>query len=113
MRQQSLPLISSAPCFGNSGNSSKFRKRKSPSILDFYRYKRNSNMQNMEHKQKGTIQLSNSSKPVKSSSPSLPQTWTAIDKRAKRKLTFATDGSKGQSKLIWSDKTDQTLNRRL
>ncbi|CAI9302430.1 unnamed protein product [Lactuca saligna] len=117
IRQQSLPLISSAPCFGHSGNSSKFRKRKSPSILDFYRYKSNSNsksnMQNMEHKQKGTIQLSNSSKPVKSSSPSLPQTWTPIDKRAKRKLTFATDGIKGQSKLIWSDKTDQTLKRRL
>ncbi|KAI3808216.1 hypothetical protein L1987_24164 [Smallanthus sonchifolius] len=36
MRHQSLPNISSAPCFGYSGNSSKFRKRKSPSILDFY-----------------------------------------------------------------------------
>ncbi|KAI3508282.1 hypothetical protein L1887_23288 [Cichorium endivia] len=115
MRQQSLPLISSAPCFGHSGNSSKFRKRKSPSILDFYRYKRNSATQNIEHKgQNGHmthIQPSNSTKAVKSSP--LPQTWTPIDKRAKRKLTFATEGNKGQSKLIWSDKTNQTLNKRL
>lgn len=104
IRQQILAGISSAPCFGNS---SKSRKRKSPSILGFYRYKgTGSNMENMEHKEK-----SNSSKGVKSL-PSLSQTRTPSDKRAKRKLTFATDGSKGHSKLIWSDKTDQTLNRR-
>ncbi|XP_024969131.1 protein SHORTAGE IN CHIASMATA 1 [Cynara cardunculus var. scolymus] len=112
LRQQSVPCISSAPCFGYSGNSSKFRKRKSPSILDFYRYQRSSTVQSMEHKgQKVPIQPSNSSKSV-NTSPSSSQTWTPIDKRAKRRLTFATNGSKGQSKLIWSDKTNQTQKRR-
>ncbi|KAI3757630.1 hypothetical protein L6452_05172 [Arctium lappa] len=111
LRQQSVPCISSAPCFGYSGNSSKFRKRKSPSILDFYRYQRSSTVQNMEHKgQKVPIQPSNFPKSVKTS-PSSSQTWTPIDKRAKRRLTFATNGSKGQSKLIWSDKTNQTQKK--
>ncbi|KAK9070367.1 hypothetical protein SSX86_010769 [Deinandra increscens subsp. villosa] len=119
MRHQSLPNISSAPCFGHSGNSLKFRKRKSPSILDFYRYNSSSAVKGTEYKeQKGPIQAPSSSKAVKTA-PSSLQTWTPIDKRAKRvcypylckgggsgrqKLTFATSGSKGQSKLIWSDK---------
>jgi len=80
MRQQSLPLISSAPCFGNAGNSSKYRKRKSPSILDFYRYKRNSTTQSTQHKgQNSHLQPSNSSKGI-----SALQCWTPIDQRAKR-----------------------------
>ncbi|KAJ9545704.1 hypothetical protein OSB04_025411 [Centaurea solstitialis] len=107
LRQQSVPCISSAPCFGYSANSSKLRKRKSPSILDFYRYQRSSTGQSMEHKgQKVSTQPSSSSKCIKAS-PSLSQTWTPIDKRSKRRLTFATNGSKGQSKLIWSDKTER------
>ncbi|XP_076956685.1 uncharacterized protein LOC143631960 [Bidens hawaiensis] len=109
MRQQSMPNIPSAPCFGSLGNSAKFRKRKSPSILDFYRYTSGSTVKSMEHKaQKGHLQPPSSSKVVQTA-PSLSQTWTPIDKRAKRKLTFVTNGSKGQSKLIWSDKANQTL----
>ncbi|KAK1441480.1 hypothetical protein QVD17_07401 [Tagetes erecta] len=109
MRHQSLPNMP-APCFGYSGSSSKFRKRKSPSILDFYRYTSSSTVKSTEHKgQKGPIQAPSSSKSVKIA-PFSSQTWTPIDKRAKRKLTFATKGSKGQSKLIWSDKANQTMN---
>ncbi|KAL4557097.1 hypothetical protein LXL04_035267 [Taraxacum kok-saghyz] len=94
MRQQSLPLISSAPCFGNSPRN--YRKRKSPSILDLYRYKKNNKGQN-SHLQP----QSNSSKAVKPAAPKISSSWVPIDKRAKRKLTFATEGSKGQTKLIW------------
>ncbi|XP_071709859.1 protein SHORTAGE IN CHIASMATA 1 [Rutidosis leptorrhynchoides] len=105
MRQQSMPNISSAPCFGYRENSSKFRKRKSPSILDFYRYKRSNTEQSMEHKGKNVpTQPSQSSKATKSL-PFPLQSWTPIDKRAKRKLTFTSNGGKGQSKLTWSDKT--------
>ncbi|KAI7741880.1 hypothetical protein M8C21_022454 [Ambrosia artemisiifolia] len=65
MRHQSLPNISSASCFGYSGNLSKFRKRKSPSILDFYRYTGNTTVKCMEHKrQKGPTQAPTSSKAV-------------------------------------------------
>ncbi|KAI3705791.1 hypothetical protein L1987_76033 [Smallanthus sonchifolius] len=84
MRHQSLPNISSAPCFGYSGNSSKFRKRKSPSILDMYRYKNSNTVPSIEHKgQKCPIQPPNSSKAVKTA-PSSLHTWTPVDKRAKR-----------------------------
>lgn len=84
MRQQSMPNIPSAPCFGSSGNSAKFRKRKSPSILDFYRYTSGSTVKSMGHKgQKGHLQPPSSSKAVQTA-PSLSQTWTPIDKRAKR-----------------------------
>ncbi|KAL8233679.1 hypothetical protein R6Q59_019779 [Mikania micrantha] len=104
IRHQSMPNFSSGPCFGYSGNLSKLRKRKSPSILDFYRYNNSSTEKSTGHKgQKGPIQAPRSSKAVKTT-PSSSQTWTPVDKRAKRKLTFATNGSKGQSKLIWSDK---------
>ncbi|KAM0039025.1 putative protein shortage in chiasmata 1 [Helianthus debilis subsp. tardiflorus] len=104
-RHQSLPNISSAPCFGYSGNNAlKCRKRKSPSILDFYRYTSGSMVKSMEHNgQKGHIQAPSSSKAVQ----------TPIDKRAKRRLTFSTNGSKGQSKLMWSDKANQTMKGRL
>ncbi|GJZ12384.1 protein shortage in chiasmata 1 [Tanacetum coccineum] len=96
MRHQSLPNISSAPCFGSSGNSSKFRKRKSPSILDFYRYQRSSTSQSIEHKgQKVPVQPPSSSKAVKID-PFSSQTWTPIDKRAKRVcfLYFSLDMAK-------------------
>ncbi|KAI3783990.1 hypothetical protein L1987_43081 [Smallanthus sonchifolius] len=84
MRHQSLPNILPAPCFGYSENSSKFRKRKSASILDMYRYKNSSTVPSMEHKgQKGPIQPPNSSKAVKTA-PSSLHTWTPVDKRAKR-----------------------------
>lgn len=84
LRQHSLPNISSAPCFGYSGNSSKFRKRKSPSILDFYRYQRSSTAESIENKgKKVSIQPSSSSKVVKTS-PLSSQTWTPVDKRSKR-----------------------------
>nr|XP_043618037.1 protein SHORTAGE IN CHIASMATA 1 [Erigeron canadensis] len=112
MRQQSLPNISSAPCFGHSENSPNFRKRKSPSILDLYRYQQSSTVQGLEHKRRHVFtQPSSSSKAVKGTA-SL-QSRTPIDKRAKRKLTFATNGSKGQSRLVWSDKIDQTMQGRL
>lgn len=99
MRHQSLPNVSSAPCFGSSGNSSKFRKRKNLSILDFYSYQRSSTSQSMEHKGQKV--------------PVLPPSSSKSVKRAKRKLTFASNGSKGQSKLICSDKTNQTPRGRL
>ncbi|XP_059667076.1 protein SHORTAGE IN CHIASMATA 1 isoform X2 [Cornus florida] len=110
LRQQSLPCDMSPPCFGYSRNVSKVTKRKSPSILDFYRYRGGSTPKKiLDHKrQKRSVQPSKNEK----SSVSLPPTLTPLDKRARRTLSFATNGGGGQSKLIWSEKNAHTVNRR-
>lgn len=85
LRQQSLPQDLSVPCFGYSGNISKATKRKSPSILDFYKYQRGSTPNKiMEQKrQKHSLQPSCSSKNEKSL-PSFIPAVTPIDKRARQ-----------------------------
>lgn len=85
LRQKSLPRDLSGPCFGYSGNIAKAAKRKSPSILEFYKYQRGSPvLQSVERKrQKQPVQPSSSSK-IEKGLPSSLQTRTPADKRAKR-----------------------------
>ncbi|OMO97873.1 hypothetical protein COLO4_14309 [Corchorus olitorius] len=104
LRQQNLPSDTSASPFEISGNITNVRKRRSPSILEFFKYQGGSTPRKIsdQRKQKGYLQPSSSSKKEKASL-SLPQTLTPIDKRAKQTLSFAMNESGSQTKLVWSD----------
>ncbi|XP_042975653.1 protein SHORTAGE IN CHIASMATA 1 isoform X1 [Carya illinoinensis] len=104
LRQQSLPCDTSSPCLGYSGNISKVSKRKSPSILEFFKYQGSSMPRPEQKRQKKSVESSNSSKNKKASSSVFP-TRTPSDKRARKTLSFAMNGSGSQSKLVWSDGT--------
>ncbi|GFP82216.1 hypothetical protein PHJA_000364800 [Phtheirospermum japonicum] len=99
LRKQSVSVDLSSPvCFGSSGNTSKCTKRKSPSILEFYKYQGGSTPQK-KVEQKISSQPLNSLK-NKSASASRSPLWTPVDKRARRALSFSTNGSGGQTQVI-------------
>ncbi|KAM2384525.1 hypothetical protein ACFXTH_041948 [Malus domestica] len=104
LRQQSLPGDLSGPSLGYPGNVSKITKRRSPSILDFYKYQGGNTPRKFPEKkrQKRPLQSSSSSKNETISAPALTE-WTPIDKRARQTLSFATNDSGNQTKLVWSD----------
>ncbi|KAH7848201.1 hypothetical protein Vadar_025421 [Vaccinium darrowii] len=112
-RKRSLPHGTSPLCYAYSGNVTKVPKRKSPSILDFYKYQGGSTPRRIieQRRQKRPTQSSSSSKNEKTSASFSP-TWTPADKRARRTLSFSMGGGGGQSKLVWSDKDAQTMERR-
>ncbi|KAG5616957.1 hypothetical protein H5410_016781 [Solanum commersonii] len=111
-RQQSLPCDLSAPCYGYPGKPSKVTKRKSPSTLELYKYQGNSFQEAATRRKRRMkcMQLPASSSEKASDSPI--SSWTPVDKRAKRELSFATSGNGGQTKLVWNDKNSHTLGRR-
>ncbi|KAJ8554443.1 hypothetical protein K7X08_025121 [Anisodus acutangulus] len=111
-RQQSLPCDLSAPCYGYPGKSSKVTKRKSPSTLELYKYQGNSFQEaaTTRKRRKKGMQLPASTSEKASDRPI--SSWTPIDKRAKRELSFSTNGNGGQSKLVWSDKNSHGFGRR-
>ncbi|KAI8030017.1 Protein SHORTAGE IN CHIASMATA 1 [Camellia lanceoleosa] len=113
LRQQSLPHDMSPHCFAYSGNVSKVTKRKSPSILDFYKYQGGSTPRKIieRKRQRLSTEPSTSSKNEKTSTSSV-RAWTPLDKRARRVLSFSTGGGGGQSKLVWSDRDAHTMDRR-
>lgn len=115
LRQQALPPNMSPIFSPFRNNQSKGKKRKSPSILDFYRYqggnKETPNKINEKKRLKRYSQPPASCKKQKTVPPSLPA-WTPLDKRAHRTLSFSTGGGGGQSKLIWSDKDALNMDRR-
>nr|XP_016458120.1 PREDICTED: uncharacterized protein LOC107781840 isoform X1 [Nicotiana tabacum] len=111
-RQQFLPRDLSAPWHGYPGKSSEVTNRKSPSTIEFYKYQGNSCQEAGTRRKRPMkcIQLP-ASTTEKASDRFIP-TWTPIDKRAKRVLSFATNGNGGQTNLVWSDKNSHTLGRR-
>ncbi|MCD7450344.1 hypothetical protein HAX54_005546 [Datura stramonium] len=111
-RQQSLPCDLSVPCYEYAGKSSKITKRKSPSTLELYKYQGNSSQEAASRRKRRMkcMRLPASTSEKASDFP-IPS-WTPIDKRAKRDLSFATNGNGGQTKLVWSDKNSHTLGRR-
>ncbi|KAL3653507.1 hypothetical protein CASFOL_003188 [Castilleja foliolosa] len=112
LRKQSVPVDLSSPLsFGSSGNTPKYTKRKSPSILEFYKYQGGSTPQK-KVEQKISSQPLNSSKNKNVSAPRSPS-WTPVDKRARRALSFSKNGNGGQSKLVWRDNNYQIAQRRL
>ncbi|CAN4085921.1 unnamed protein product [Withania somnifera] len=111
-RQQSLPSDLSAPCYEYPGKSSKVTKRKSPSTQELYKYQ-GSSFQEVATTRKRRMKCMQlpASTSERASDHRIPS-GTPIDKRAKRELSFATNGNGGQTKLVWSDKNSHTLGRR-
>ncbi|XP_050385730.1 protein SHORTAGE IN CHIASMATA 1 [Argentina anserina] len=104
LRQQSFPRDLSSPISGYSGNVPKVTKRRSPSILEFFKYEGGSTPRKLPERkrQKRPVQSSRSSKIEKSSAYPLTA-LTPVDKRARQTLSFATNKSGSQTKLVWSD----------
>ncbi|KAK9094724.1 hypothetical protein Scep_026193 [Stephania cephalantha] len=103
MHQRSLLCNNASSRLGYNDNMERFAKRKSPSILNFYRYQ-GGNSSNKISKQKKEMHSENSvssSKNIMHSTALFPSS-TPVDKKAKRTLTFARDGTETQSKLVWS-----------
>ncbi|KAL1531425.1 protein SHORTAGE IN CHIASMATA 1-like isoform X2 [Salvia divinorum] len=111
MHKQSVSYDLPSPYLGSSGNISKVTKRRSPSILEFYKYEGGGTPQKIvqEKRLKKFSQAVNSLK-TKKASASGPSS-TPADKKARRTLSFSTYGSAGQSKLIWRDNDYQPTQR--
>ncbi|KAI4347540.1 hypothetical protein L6164_008347, partial [Bauhinia variegata] len=106
LRQKSLSCKNDVPCFGDSGNMCRVPKRKSPSIIEFFKYQGSRPHGNIQE-QKRQKQSAQSSKPVKNGkcSDSLPAKWTPNDKKAWKTLTIAMKERRSQTILVWSDGT--------
>ncbi|KAM1817690.1 hypothetical protein EV1_001869 [Malus domestica] len=104
LRQQSLPGELTGPNLGYPGNVSKVTKRRSQSILDFYKYQGGNTPRKLPEgkRQKRPLQSSRSPKNENNSAPPLTA-WTPLDKRARQTLSFATNDSGNPTKLAWSD----------
>ncbi|KAK2632339.1 hypothetical protein EUGRSUZ_L01677 [Eucalyptus grandis] len=102
--RQSLPS-SASPCYGNTRTKSNTTKRRSPSILEFFKYQRGSTVRKTpeEKRQKRSTQSFGSFKNGKVAASLVPS-WTPVDKRARRKLSYVTNDAESQTKLIWGDK---------
>ncbi|MED6219400.1 hypothetical protein PIB30_035515 [Stylosanthes scabra] len=85
------------------GNTSNVSKRRSPSIIELFKYQSGETLGNIQ--QKRQKQSGQSSKPVKRGkySASLPS-YTPNDKISTKTLTFGRNGSGSQTKLVWSDR---------
>ncbi|KAK8657201.1 hypothetical protein V6N13_035453 [Hibiscus sabdariffa] len=114
LRQQNLPSDTSDSPFERSGNIAKVPKRRSPSILEFFKYQGGNTPRKIleQRKQKRRLQATRSSKNEQTSS-SLVQTSTPTDKRARQTLSFEMNGSGSQTKLVWSDGGAHGLSKKL
>ncbi|KAL3714172.1 hypothetical protein ACJRO7_006157 [Eucalyptus globulus] len=110
--QQSLPS-SASPCYGNTRTKSNTTKRRSPSILEFFKYQGGSTVRKTpeEKRQKRSTQSFGSFKNGKVAASLVPS-WTPVDKRARRKLSFVTNDAESQTKLIWGDKAREIHDHR-
>ncbi|WCJ36641.1 shortage in chiasmata 1 [Euphorbia peplus] len=104
LRQQAFPSDASNTEFVHSGNTLKATKIRSPSILEFFKYKGGSNSGKMheEKKQRQPKRMLSSLK-SKSTSASFHPTWTPADKKSRQTLSFAMNDNGGQTRLVWSD----------
>ncbi|KAK6925808.1 hypothetical protein RJ641_007527, partial [Dillenia turbinata] len=109
---QSLPHESSPQYSGCSARKSNVTKRKSPSILELYMYQGCSwsNKMNDRKEQKQNAHTARSYN-SKNASASLLPTWTPIDKRAKKTLSFTSNGNGSQCKLVWNEGNTGGLKR--
>ncbi|KAH1075445.1 hypothetical protein J1N35_027773 [Gossypium stocksii] len=115
LRQQNLPSDTSASPLGRSGNIAKVpKRRRSPSILEFFKYQGGNTPKKIleQRKQKRPPQASSSSKNEKTSF-SLTQTSTPTDKRTRQTLSFEMNGSGSQTKLVWRDGGTHGLSKKL
>ncbi|KAL5718519.1 hypothetical protein ACHQM5_011412 [Ranunculus cassubicifolius] len=111
MHQESLIDRNIATLNGNpKGNSA---TRRSPSIIDYYRYQGGGSSQKPTKRKwnQKFIPPPSASKNDISSAP-LSQSWTPIDKRARQTLSFAKNGKEKQSKLVWSNDNFLSMRKR-
>lgn len=83
-RHHSLPCDTSAPCFGCSGNVAKVTKRRSPSILESFKFKGGGTMRKIPEQKKHKRSIQSSSSKDETTSASILPTWTPVDKRARQ-----------------------------
>ncbi|KAJ8448708.1 hypothetical protein Cgig2_010595 [Carnegiea gigantea] len=108
LMQQHQPFGASAPSSSYREDINRVTKRRSPSILEFYKYRGGSTPSKVTRQQKRQKQ---DDQPVNDKPTGLTPTWTPTDKRARRTiylpemqtLSFATSGTRGQAKLVWRD----------
>ncbi|KAJ8752872.1 hypothetical protein K2173_008607 [Erythroxylum novogranatense] len=114
LRQNSLPANTPSPSIGFTSSLPKAIKRRSPSILEFFRYKGGNGSRKIQQqkKQKQSTRMSCLSKNERTVAPILP-TWTPADKRSRQTLSFATTESGKQTKLVWTDGGAQSPKKRL
>lgn len=112
LRQQARLCDSSTPCFEASRNISKTAKRKSPSILEFFKYQRSSTPRESPGRKNQKQSSQSSCLPKgKRNSALLPSSCTPVDKRARQTLSFAINENGSQTKLVWSDGSAHHLKK--
>ncbi|XP_020527538.1 protein SHORTAGE IN CHIASMATA 1 isoform X3 [Amborella trichopoda] len=93
---------------GGSRRIDKGFTRKSPSILEGYRYKggnqaKKASKQKFQKRFQSPLDLSPREQKQGNVSSYLAPAWTPLDKRARQVLSFTRNGDETQSRLIWSD----------
>ncbi|KAJ0261746.1 Protein SHORTAGE IN CHIASMATA 1 [Hirschfeldia incana] len=76
-------------------------KRKSPSIIEFFRHRGGNARSRVPEERKQKRFKNSSASPQNERFDSLLRSYTPMDKRAKQSLSFAGNGSGGQTKLVW------------
>ncbi|KAL0673594.1 hypothetical protein Bca4012_001575 [Brassica carinata] len=77
-------------------------KRKSPSVIEFFKHKGgNARSSRVPEERKQKRFKNSSASPQNERFDSLLRSYTPVDKRAKQSLSFAGNGSGGQTKLVW------------
>ncbi|ESQ43293.1 hypothetical protein EUTSA_v10015364mg [Eutrema salsugineum] len=104
-RQQQQPLpsfLTPSSLETRGGNQKKSNiKRKSPSILEFFKYKGGNALRKTPDEKRQKRSKNSSDSPQNERFYSPLRSWTPIDKRAKQSLSFAVNGSGSQTKLVW------------
>ncbi|CAN1180650.1 Protein SHORTAGE IN CHIASMATA 1 [Linum perenne] len=113
LRKLSLPNDASPAAPGSKTETSRHTKTRSPSVLDYFKYQggRTPERKPGPMKQKLPIRSSISSRTERVIA-SLSPVHTPIDRRAKQTLSFATNGSGSQTKLVWTDGGARPLNKK-
>ncbi|CAN0891720.1 Protein SHORTAGE IN CHIASMATA 1 [Linum grandiflorum] len=111
LRKLSFPNDASPTYPGATTDASKATKMKSPSLLDYFKYQGGRTPQKKPGpaKQKLPIRPSSASRVGASLSP----IHTPIDRRAKQTLSFETNGSGSQTKLVWTDGGARPLSKKM
>ncbi|KAF8116779.1 hypothetical protein N665_0014s0043 [Sinapis alba] len=100
--QQPLPSYITPSSLETRVNLNKSNiKRKSPSIIEFFKHKGGNARTRVPEERKQKRSKNSSASPQNERFGSLLRSSTPIDKRAKQSLSFAVNGSGGQTKLVW------------
>ncbi|CAN8252698.1 unnamed protein product [Cochlearia groenlandica] len=102
-RKHSLPSHLTPSSLNYQGNlKTANTKRKSPSVLESFKYKGgNRGNNNLQEEKRQKLSKESSASPKNDRFYSSLRSWTPLDKRAKQSLVFKTSGRGSQSKLVW------------